>query len=242
MASTQAEHKLEDGGLLEDLPPMSQFLNRLLSLKLGMQKTVFNAFEQRLDDAIQVATTAGTLDSGVENYKAEGISKAQEDVVHSDPQTGAQTKHVVMRVKRKTQLLPFDRAQHGYAGQPPLAWVRNKRSGQVWAVQHWREETSGKTGSIEVKVRLRGPTGEQFINKYDVLHGDNFERLDEQAVKPLWEEQVARPGIQGKRRALHYGLDHGRVGPATEGAASHLPHAPRQWADGPRAHHPAEAG
>ena len=49
-----------DGSLKEELPPITQFLNRILALRIAMQNTLFVAFEQLLDARIEAAINSGT--------------------------------------------------------------------------------------------------------------------------------------------------------------------------------------
>ena len=45
----------QDGSLKEELPPITQFLNRILALRIAMQNLLFVAFEQLLDADLVVA-------------------------------------------------------------------------------------------------------------------------------------------------------------------------------------------
>ncbi len=51
----------QDGSLKEELPPITQFLNRILALRIAMQNLLFAAFEQLLDARIEAAIAAGHL-------------------------------------------------------------------------------------------------------------------------------------------------------------------------------------
>ena len=53
----------QDGSLAEELPPISQFLNRILALSIAMQNTLFAAFEQLLEARIEAAIASGTYES-----------------------------------------------------------------------------------------------------------------------------------------------------------------------------------
>src|SRR5690606_34929352 len=63
-----------DGTLKEELPPISQFLNRLLALAIGLQNTLFEAFEALLQARIEGAIASGTHDVGVETIAAASLS------------------------------------------------------------------------------------------------------------------------------------------------------------------------
>ena len=53
----------QDGSLREALPPITQFLNRILALRIAMQNLLFVAFEQLLDARIEAAVTAASTTS-----------------------------------------------------------------------------------------------------------------------------------------------------------------------------------
>ena len=63
------------GGMVQSLPPIRQFLNRLLSLKIDLQNQVFDAFSERMDRVIQAHMDAGDLDQGLETVKGKSIKK-----------------------------------------------------------------------------------------------------------------------------------------------------------------------
>src|SRR5262249_12832165 len=63
----------QDGSLREELPPITQFLNRILALRIDLQNTLFAAFEGLLEARIEAAVAAGTYDVGVETLTAESF-------------------------------------------------------------------------------------------------------------------------------------------------------------------------
>ena len=66
----------QDGSLREELPPITQFLNRVLALRIAMQNRLFAAFEQLLEARIEAAVAAGIFDVGVETLTAESFRVA----------------------------------------------------------------------------------------------------------------------------------------------------------------------
>jgi hypothetical protein len=60
-----------DGCMKEVLPPIQQFLNRCLALKISMQDAIFDVFSELLSALIEDARQAGTLDVGLETLRAE---------------------------------------------------------------------------------------------------------------------------------------------------------------------------
>src|SRR6202022_4313739 len=99
----------QDGSLREDLPPITQFLNRVLALRIDLQNTLFAAFEQLLEARIEAALAAGTYDIGVETLTAESFRVAERRTVHTHPATSAETR--CYRVLRKDRNHPLPLAE-----------------------------------------------------------------------------------------------------------------------------------
>ena len=59
----------EDGRLLKNLPPPQKFMNRLLSMSIDNQNSIFAEWSSRIDAAIDAAAAAGTLDIGIETLR-----------------------------------------------------------------------------------------------------------------------------------------------------------------------------
>ncbi|HQR90878.1 MAG TPA: strawberry notch C-terminal domain-containing protein, partial [Caulobacter sp.] len=62
-----------DGTIREDLPPITQFLNRMLALTIALQDTLFEVFEGLLRAKIEGAISAGVYDRGVETITAHSL-------------------------------------------------------------------------------------------------------------------------------------------------------------------------
>lgn len=168
-----------------DTPPMGQFLNRLLSLRVDMQGQVFEEFDKRLKQTVEQAIREGTLDTGVEDYPADSISHKSETTVFRDKQSSAEARHIVTSVKRKTEKRPFDQNVR----EKPLSFVRNKQSGRVWAVYKWVDKTDTKSGKVFQQYALRGPGSSQYRPTHEVSAG--FEQISEDEARQLWEDEYS---------------------------------------------------
>lgn len=191
--------------------PMGQFLNRLLSLRIDLQGAVFDEFDKRHQQVVEQAIRDGSLDTGVENYPADEITRTKEQPVFQDPRTGAEAKLVSTIAKAKNHdKTTFQNVEARKAyGSGPVAYVRGRTSGKVWALIPWTDKTDAKTGTVTKQYKLQGPGGVRFqtFDKVagalpaDVLkhrHGiernyfsSNYEPLDAQEAKKIWEEQYA---------------------------------------------------
>lgn len=174
-----------DGSLnLEAMPPVTQFLNRLLAMELDKQAEVFELFSKRLDANIRIAMAQGTLDVGLETMRAKKITKAGEQAVHTDEKSGAQTKYVQLNVTRDAVLYGFD--------DIPVSWhaegfFKNIKSGQVWAASQSKTETNPRTGELTTIHRLRGPKGTPHeVTREDLENTEKYERLRTREAEKLW--------------------------------------------------------
>lgn len=87
------------GAIKDDkIPTTTQFLNRLLSLTTHRQDQVFEAFEDRLIEAVDHAKQQGIFDEGVQVFRAKNIVKTSDTTVFTEPKSGAQTRIVELEV------------------------------------------------------------------------------------------------------------------------------------------------
>lgn len=183
----------ETGALAKDLPDMTTFLNRVLSLKIDDQNLVFDAFSARLDNVIDRAAAAGTLDVGVETYKADRLVKVSDQVVYTDPRSGAETKHVHVSVQNRNHPVSFADTLAGKnktGGKTPEYFVQNEQSGNVFAVTQGGTKTLD-TGAVVDQLRLTSPLDYQYVEADRLKYGSNWKRLSEDEARPLWDQQVA---------------------------------------------------
>lgn len=176
-----------------ETPPMSQFLNRLLSLKVGTQASVFDAFDERLQQTVEQAVREGTLDVGVENYPANRITPKGENVVFRDPSTGAEARHVVVTAHIKSERKTL--AEVNAQGREPLYYVRERESGNVRAVYAWKDRTDPKTGRVEEQVKVQGPGGAKFLRPWDAnpdSYGSRYEKITKEAAEQAWKEEYEK--------------------------------------------------
>ena len=129
----------QQGGLVSDLPDITQFLNRLLSLTVAMQEKVFNEFDTRLDSVIERASQDGTLDAGMETIMAKGAERLRGEVVHTD-RNGVQTIYNEIELTEDAYRLTFKEAER--YGQE---YVVNNTSGHVWVKGRTRSVTDTAT-------------------------------------------------------------------------------------------------
>jgi len=179
----------DQGGInTSDLPSIQQFLNRLLSLNIETMDMVFDEFSSRMDAIIEAHARAGTLDVGMETLHADSVEKVQDEVVHIEERTGAETKYVKLKTVNPAPILTFEAAQNNYAGK---GFYRNKTSGKVWAVTV-RNVTNRETGDVVETAVLRSVTYSEQRVRMDEFTPEKWERLLPRKARELWGAEIEK--------------------------------------------------
>jgi hypothetical protein len=90
-----------EGGMKIDLPPLRQFLNRLLALRIDMQNVIFERFELLLSQQIEAAIATGVYEMGVKTLRAERFTVESQEAVYTHPATNSTTNYLkIERVQR----------------------------------------------------------------------------------------------------------------------------------------------
>lgn len=186
----------ENGNLdVSRMPPITQFLNRILSMTIDKQNQFFDLFSDRMDAQIRAAVEDGTLDQGLETLRAKKIEKIQEQIVYTD-KTGAETKYVELEVTNPAHLLKFgDLGRYSKGG-----YVQNVKSGRVWS----RSESMNRTdryGDIETGFNLTGVDGTRHpVTKENVEDPKKFKVLTKDEARALWDREYDAAPKERKHR------------------------------------------
>lgn len=191
----------EAGQLRDELPPMTQFLNRVLSLKVDDQNRVFNEFATRFRDIVDRAAAAGTLDAGTETYKADKITKVSDQVVYTDPNSGAETRHVHLMTSNRNYPTSFGDLMSGQSSRTgwstPEFFVQNKRSGYISAVTPTTFTKVEPNGQVTEHYRVSTPIDWQYVPKDELddslrATGTLNRITNMKEAKTLWDQRVAK--------------------------------------------------
>ncbi|CCV16349.1 strawberry notch family protein [Mesorhizobium sp. STM 4661] len=179
----------EDGSLLEDLPPITTFLNRLLALRIDMQNRLFEVFEQLLAGKVEKAIAAGTFDRGVETIVADSLVVTDRRTIYTHPATGAESK--VFTIARRDRSHPRSLAEvlDLAASTPQSVLVVNSRSGRA-AVQLPTASIMLDDGILEHRVRLVRPTDEVRMG-LDALAETFWQPAAREVFREVWEKEAA---------------------------------------------------
>jgi hypothetical protein len=121
-----------DGSMVDDLPPIQRWLNRILALPIALQNAIFDEFMGLVEARIDAARQAGTLDLGLETIAVEDFTILSDTLLRTDPASSATTHLLELEIARALKPLTLKRLEefHGLAGQRQRP-VRNARSGRV---------------------------------------------------------------------------------------------------------------
>jgi len=177
----------KEGQLRQDLPEITQFLNRVLSMKIEKQNQVFGQYESRLEAKVRQAIADGTLDQGMETLKADKIEVEDEQVVYTEPRTGAKTHYVKLKVSNRNEPRPFDEI----LSKKPLFFVKNKH-GTIYAVSPYRDATDAETGDIIKRYRLDKPMDWHPIPQDSLSNAEQWTKVSTEEARTLWDKAVAK--------------------------------------------------
>ena len=216
----------QDGSLKEELPPITQFLNRILALRIAMQNLLFVAFEQLLDARIEAAITAGTYDIGVETLTAESFHVAERRTVHTHAATGAETR--CYRVLRKDRNRPLPLAEALALRADGGRLLINEQTRRA-AVQMHAASLMDDDGNVEIRTRLIRPMARETISVERFNHSHWRKATREEFARTVGSGMRARPGILRERVSHHHRPAVADLGPAAGREHARLPLRDRRW-------------
>jgi hypothetical protein len=89
-----------DGSMVDDLPSIQRWLNRILALPIALQNAIFDEFMGLVEARIGAARQAGTLDLGLETIAVEDFTVLSDTLLRTDPASGATTHLLELEIAR----------------------------------------------------------------------------------------------------------------------------------------------
>ncbi|MHC5930542.1 strawberry notch-like NTP hydrolase domain-containing protein, partial [Nostoc sp.] len=176
-----------EGGMKIDLPPLRQFLNRLLALTIGMQNTIFERFELLLSQQIETAIANGVFEVGVETLRASLFSIESCESVYTHPQTGSVTNYFKIERVQKNNIKTADEMLQfvvKYQGQ----LMSNEKSGNA-AVSIPTHSFFDDQGGVIPRVLLVRPQKETRV-PVDKLESSTWKQVSADAFVAAWSKEV----------------------------------------------------
>ncbi|RWI37036.1 MAG: methylase [Mesorhizobium sp.] len=180
----------QEGGLKDELPPITTFLNRMLALTIAMQNLLFDAFEQLLAARIDGAIAAGVYDKGLETLEADSMTVTDRQVVYTHPGSGAQSHLLTIAQRVRNQPMSLADALAMTERDRRATLMVNAKSGRA-AVMKPTRSVMLDDGTIEPRVALIRPMDEL---RYEVrqLEDTNWEETDEALFAAAWQAEIAK--------------------------------------------------
>ena len=180
-----------EGSLKEDLPPMPQFLNRLLALPIAEQNVLFAVLETRIEANIEVAIEAGTFERGVETIVADSLVVASRETVFSHEGSGAETEIVEILRRDRLEPLAADAALKLHAatsGDSPRLMVnaQSKRAALIMPAPSRMFDDGG----VQERVRLIRPAARETM-ACAALDASQWRHADEDRWRAFWDAKIA---------------------------------------------------
>lgn len=167
---------------------ITTFLNRLLALPVDEQNRVFSAFEAERDRMYTAAIESGTLDRGLENVKADKIDIADEEVVYTDPKTGAETKYIRAKLYDKPEVVTtVAEAESKYPG---FTGIYRLPDGSVKAAYRRRDGTDPTTGNVYRQFILIGPNQGKVSNYRESTLKASCTEIPKKEWQAAWDEDL----------------------------------------------------
>jgi len=179
----------EEGGLRDELPPITTWLNRLLALRIETQNLLFEVFEQLMAAKVEGAIAAGTYDMGVETITAESITVTDRRTIYTHPVSSAQSHVLTVARKDRIRSLDLPDALTIARAEPQSVFLVNSRSNRA-AIQLPTASLMLDDGTVEHRVRLLRPTDELRFG-LDALAETFWQPADRKQFGESWQAEVA---------------------------------------------------
>ena len=179
----------EDGSLREELPPVTQFLNRVLALRIALQNRLFAVFEELLDARIEAAIGAGIYDLGVETLTAERFKIVERRTVYTHAATGAETSCYRVLRRDRNWPLPLDDAL-ALAATSGARLVVNEQSHRA-AVQVPAASLMLNDGQVQPRTRLVRPMARETMSMDDFARS-HWHEAAEARFAALWQAECTK--------------------------------------------------
>jgi len=178
----------DNGALLDKLPPIQRWLNRILALRIATQNAIFDEYIGLIQARVDAAREAGTLDVGVETIRAERIVPLSEQMLRADPVTGAETRLLRLELHIRPRTTSWSRLMHLWGETDEIACLRNGRSGRVaLRVPSW--SITDEEGRPVPMCQLVRPTGASRMQLADLWHS-HWREIDRDSFEAHWVAQL----------------------------------------------------
>ncbi|RCJ40988.1 methylase, partial [Nostoc minutum NIES-26] len=177
-----------EGGMKIDLPPLRQFLNRLLALRIDMQNVIFERFELLLSQQIEAARAAGIYEMGVETLRAEKFTVESQETVYTHPATGSVTNYLKIERLHKNNIRTADEMLE-FSNMHQGRLMINEKS-QNAAVSIPTHSTFDSEGGVVARVLLIRPQKEIRF-PVEQLESSTWRQVSADEFVAAWSKEIS---------------------------------------------------
>ncbi len=193
----------EEGVLLDELPPIQRFLNRVLALPIDMQNALFAEFMDKIETATDRARAAGTLDVGLEILRGDRIIAEEPQELRRCEATGQVTSLVPLTIENA---LSYAKADEALDNHPRLSPMRNAASGSVALISPRARQVYDSDGDLSFERRMVRPAKKGYLTEQE-FERSNWEPVSIDAFRSAWDAEVADlPDTETRQLQLLTGL------------------------------------
>ena len=198
---TGLELRLPSTGALKsdaNLPTITSFMNRLLSMTIESQNKVFDQFDRTLKTITEARRISGELDQGVETIKGSNIRKTRDEVVFTHD-SGAKTRYVQLTMEVPIPSRDFETQSKAERFKDFVGYYKRKSDGRVFFVNESFAKTT-KSGQVVDMIRLVPPYGESLREEEYKLRQGTLDEITAREAESLWNEQFGnRPKTKSQK-------------------------------------------
>ena len=176
----------KDGGVKDEMPPITQFLNRMLALTIDMQNLLFGVFTGILDGIVEQAMASGSFDVGVETLRARKFEIVERRTVYSHA-TGAEAIALTIERTVKARVLRLAQAEDDARHEKGKLIVnaKSERAAVLYETSGWTDEE----GNPIERVRLVRPRGQESMT-VDQFTESEWTFADADVWRAAWSKEV----------------------------------------------------
>lgn len=195
----------KDGSLKNELPPIAQFLNRRLALRIDVQNRLFDVYMSLLEDTIEDAKRAGTYNLGLETLVAERFDIIDRKVVYIHHKTGAQSYALAVDETTRNNPVSLDRAREIVGSYTSCVTLYHPERDQA-ALAHDTRSYTDEHGKVHRCVRLIRPLSQERIQTKQ-FNDQAWQIVDHDQFAEAWSRERAKiPDFSTRRFTLVCGL------------------------------------
>jgi hypothetical protein len=190
-----------DGVMVEDLPPIQRWLNRILAFPIALQNSIFEEFLELIEARVAAAREAGTLDLGVEMVAVERATVVDDLVLRTDPNSGATSHLLTIEIETKQKPVSLERILDIAAVSDDPAFLYNTKSQRV-ALRVRARSIMLDDGASFRRFELIRPTRHEYVRADDLLE-TAWTEIDRSDFRAKWHVEADLAASALERQTIH---------------------------------------